>query len=325
MKVAVLGTGAYGIALAKVVHGNKFEVSMWTKFETELNSLLKDRVNKFVLPDVKIPRKIKITPDLKEAIDGAELIIVAVPAGALDSVFKELELYIKKDQCICIASKGIEQGTCSFAHDVLLRHIKTDKFAVISGPSFAIDIINHEPIGLTLASTNDEVCNLISKAFENSYLRLRRTDDIIGVEVCGSIKNVIAIAAGILKGMGYSESAQAMLITESLHDIKGLIKALGGSEKTILSYAGFGDLLLTATSMKSRNFSFGHMLGSKVSQKEIKDYMNSTTIEGLYTLKSIYQLIEDKNVDMPIINLINDIIYNNEEPRELCCFLIEKD
>lgn len=325
MKVAVLGTGAYGIALAKVVHGNKFEVCMWTKFETELNSLLKHRVNKFVLPDVKIPRKIKITSSMEEAIKDAKLIIVAVPAGALDSVFQELKLYIKKDQYICIASKGIEQDTCNFAHDVLLRHIKTDKYALISGPSFAIDIINHEPIGLTLASTNDEVCKLISKVFENSYLRLRRTNDIIGVEICGSIKNVIAIAAGILKGMGYSESAQAMLITESLHDIKGLIKALGGSENTILSYAGFGDLLLTATSMKSRNFSFGHMIGSKAKQKEIDNYMNSTTIEGLYTLKSIHQLIEDKNVDMPIINLINDIIYNNEEPRELCCFLIEKD
>lgn len=325
MKVAVLGTGAYGIALAKVVHGNKFEVSMWTKFETELNSLLKYRINKFVLPDVKIPRKIKITNNMEEAIRDASLIIVAVPAGALDLVFEELKLYIKKEQCICIASKGIEQDTCSFAHDILLRHIKSNKYAIISGPSFAIDIINHEPIGMTLASKNDDVCNLISKVFENSYLRLRRTQDIIGVEICGSIKNVIAIAAGILKGMGYSESAQAMLITESLHDIKGLIKALGGSEKTILTYAGFGDLLLTATSMKSRNFSFGYMIGSKASQKQIQKYMRDTTIEGLYTLKSIYQLIEQRNVDMPIINLINDIIYNNEEPRELCCFLIEKD
>lgn len=325
MKVAVLGTGAYGIALAKVVHENKFEVSMWTKFETELNSLLKERVNKFVLPDVKIPKKIKITSDLKEAICDAELIILAVPAGALNSVLEELKSCIKDSQHICIASKGIEQDTCNFAHDVLLRHIKTDKFAVISGPSFAIDIINHDPIGLTLASKNNETCNLISKVFQNSYLRLRRTEDIIGVEVCGSVKNIIAIAAGILKGMGYSESAQAMLITESLHDIKGLIKALGGSEKTILSYAGFGDLLLTATSLKSRNFQFGYMLGSKVSQKEIKNYMTSTTIEGLYTLASIYKLIKDKKVDMPIIDLINDIIYNNEDPRELCCFLIKKD
>lgn len=325
MKVAVLGCGAYGIALSKVVHENKFQVSMWTKFETELNSLLKYRTNKFVLPDVKIAKKINITNDMSEAIKDAELIIVAVPAGALNSVFKELNLYIQKSQHICIASKGIEQDTCNFAYDILLQNIKTDKVAVISGPSFAIDIINHDPIGLTLASKNDETCDLISSVFQNSYVKLRRTEDIIGVEICGSIKNVIAISAGILKGMGYSESAQAMLITESLHDIKGLIKALGGEEKTILSYAGFGDLLLTATSLKSRNFQFGYMIGSKVSQKEINDYMKSTTIEGLYTLKSIYKLIKDKNVDMPIIDLINDIIYNNEDPRELCCFLIKKD
>lgn len=325
MKVAVLGSGAYGIALAKVVHENKFDCCIWTKFETELNSLKKTRTNKFVLPDVKIPRKIKITCDLELALKDAELIIVAVPAGALDSVFSELKNYYKKSQHICIASKGIEQNTCHFAHDILKRHIDTDNYAVISGPSFAIDIISHDPIGLTIASDNDKSCRIISKAFQNSYLRLRRTNDVVGVEICGSIKNVIAIASGMLKGMGYSESASAMLITESLHDIKGLIKALGGEEKTILSYAGFGDLLLTATSPKSRNYQFGYMIGSKASSEEIKEYRDTKTIEGLYTLKSIYKLIKDKKVDLPIIDLIKDIIYNDEDPIELCRFLIKKD
>lgn len=325
MKVAILGTGAYGIALTKVVYENKHDVVMWTKFETELKSLLATRRNKYVLPDVKIPNEIEITSEMEVAIEDAELIIVAVPAGALEVVFGELKNYISNYQHICIASKGIEQDTCNFPHDVLLSQIKTKNYALISGPSFAIDIINRNPIGLTLASKNNDTCRTISLALENSYVRLRKSEDIIGVEICGSIKNVIAIAAGVLKGMGYSESTQAMFITESLHDIKNLIKAVGGHEKTVLSYAGFGDLLLTTTSLKSRNFKLGFMIGSKASKKEINDYMENTTIEGLYTLKSIYKLLRNKKIDMPIIDLVNDIIYNNTDPRQLGYFLIQKD
>ena len=325
MKVAVLGTGAYGIALSKIAHENKCDVYMWTKFETELNSLLKHRVNKFVLPDVKIPKRIKITSSMEEAVDGAELIIVVVPAGALDSVFKELKPLIKSSQHICIASKGIEQDTNRFQHEILQANIKTKNYAVISGPSFAIDIINHNPIGLSIAGLNSKTKELITDVFSNSYIKLRPTNDIIGIEICGSIKNIIAIASGILTGMGYSESARAMLITESLHDIKSLIKALGGDEKTILSFAGFGDLLLTATSRKSRNFELGFKIGSKEKEKEIKKYIENTTIEGLYTLKSIHDLIKEKDLNMPIIDLINDIIYNDEDPLELCKFLIKKD
>ena len=154
---------------------------------------------------------------------------------------------------------------------------------------------------------------------------MRPTTDIIGIEICGAIKNIIAIASGILTGLGYSESARAMLITESLHDIKALINELGGDKKTILSFAGFGDLLLTSTSRKSRNFELGFKIGSKVKEKELKEYIENTTIEGLYTLSSIHKLIKEKDLSMPIIDLINDIIYNNEDPIELCKFLIKKD
>ena len=139
-----------------------------------------------------------------------------------------------------------------------------------------------------------------------------------------SHQNVIAIAAGILDGMGLPESTSAMFITESIHDIKALIKGLGGDGSTILSFAGFGDLLLTATSPKSRNYSFGHLIGSGASQKEIDDYIQNTTIEGLYTLKSVHQLIQGRNVEMPIIDLIDNIIYGDKKPEDLVDFLIQK-
>ncbi len=224
-----------------------------------------------------------------------------------------------------LASKGIERESCLFVADIFKRRVKTKKYAVISGPSFAVDIVTNCPIGLSLASEDKDTRNIIKKTLSSDSIKLRETFDIIGVEVCGSIKNVIAIAAGILDGLGYPESTQAMFITESLHDIKELIIKLGGDKKTILSYAGFGDLLLTATSKKSRNFSFGRLLGEQKSNDEIQNYVNNTTIEGLYTIKSIYKLLKNKKVNIPIIDLIHDIIQGKKSVLDLPKFLINKD
>ena len=262
---------------------------------------------------------------MKNAIKDSELIVIAIPAAFCDDVFSELRHYIKKEQHICIATKGIEQDTCLFITDVLEKYIKSKNVAVISGPSFAVDIASNVPIGLTLATKNSKTEELLKTFLQNDMLKLRHTKDIIGTEICGSIKNVIAIAAGILEGMNMPESTGAMFITESLHDIKELIKSLGGDGKTILSFAGFGDLLLTCTSTKSRNFRFGLMIGQNKNRKEIQDYIDNTTIEGLYTLKSIHKLLHNKKVDIPIIDLIYDIIFNDVDPNELKTFLIEKN
>ena len=324
MKVTILGSGAYGIALALMFNENKCDITLWEKFEEHAKQLRETRINDRVLPNVLIPKNIKITSDLEESIKNSELIVIAIPAGFVDEVAAELSKYIKKGQHICIATKGIEQDTCLFIDDVVQKYIKTKNIAAISGPSFAVDIANHVPIGLTLATKNKKTAALIHQGLENKTLKLRDTDDLVGTEICGSIKNVIAIAAGMIDGMGLPESTQAMLITESLHDIKELIKALGGDGKTILSFAGFGDLLLTCTSTKSRNFSFGRLIGSGTSKDEIDNYINNTTIEGLYTLKSIHKLIKNKKVDIPIIDLIHDIVFYDKDPNEIKRFLIEK-
>lgn len=324
MKVAILGTGAYGIALASVLENNKNEVTMWSKFSTEIEELDKTRTSS-KLPNYTIPVEISFTSDMKEAVSGKELIVIAVPAAFVDDVAKELNPILRENQHLCIASKGIENDTCLFVDDVVRKYIDTNNLAVISGPSFAVDIVNKIPIGLSLGTNNDVTASIVMKAFKNDYFKLRITDDIKGIEICGSIKNVIAIAAGMLEGMQLPESTKAMFITESLHDIKELIFKLGGDKKTILSFAGFGDLLLTCTSSKSRNFSFGYLIGKKIPKDEIEDYKCSTTIEGLYTLKSIYRLTKDQHVDMPIIDLIYDIVENGKNPEELKRFLIEKD
>jgi glycerol-3-phosphate dehydrogenase (NAD(P)+) len=323
MKTCVLGTGAFGVGLALSLYENNHEVTMWTKFEDEKEYLVQHRKSP-TLPNVSIEENITFTTNLKDAVEGKDFIIIVVPAGAVRGVVDELKNYIKENQHICIASKGIEQDTCKFVYDVVKEYIDTDKIAVISGPTFAIDVANKVPVGLSLASTNEETINITKQALENKHIKLRETSDILGVEVCGSIKNVVAIASGILSGMNLPISTQAMLITESANDIKELIDALGGDKKTILSFAGFGDILLTCTSEKSRNFTLGNLIGSKAPKREITNYIKTNTIEGLYTLTSISKLIEEKNICMPIVNLLNDIIYNDKPVEDLLVFLIEK-
>lgn len=325
MKITILGTGAYGIALSLMFNKKVNNIVLWTKFETEKEEIEKNRGNKRVLPNTEIPANIEVTTDFDMAIKDANLIVIAVPAAFVEDMGQMLKGKITDDQHICIASKGIERDTCSFVHDILLRNVYTENLAVISGPSFAIDIAKSDPVGLSIATLNHDTEKLLKETLQNDTLKLRTTNDIIGVEICGSIKNVIAIAAGMLSGMGYSESTQAMFITESLHDIKSLIDTLGGNKNTILSFAGVGDLLLTATSTKSRNFRLGHLIGSNTPKEELEEYMHNTTIEGLYTLKSIYKLLGDKKVDMPVIDLIYNIIYNGADPKELVTFLIEKE
>ena len=291
MKIGILGTGAYGLALAIALNKNKDnEIIMWTKLEHEKELIETTHEYHKVLPGIHIPEEIKITTNLEELANSSELIIYAIPATFVDSVSIELKEYFKPNQHICMATKGIEQGSCLFVDYVVKRSIDTDNISVISGPSFAIDTVADMPIGLSLAGKNKESNNIIKKAFSNTNIKLRETIDIYGTEICGAIKNVIAIACGILDGLNANESTKAMFITESLHDIKNLISKLGGDGNTILSYAGFGDLLLTCTSPKSRNFSFGQILATNDKQK-IEEYKNNNTIEGLYTLKSIYQLI----------------------------------
>jgi len=323
MKVAILGAGAYGLALATMFNKNNLNVMIWTKLENEYIELRNNRSNERVLPNFKIPDNINITMSLKECVQDSEVVVIAVPAKFVDDVSKELKGLVK-DKYICIASKGIEQDTYLFPVDVFKKYNKTSKVALISGPSFAKDIVENAPIGLSVASKSKKTINILKQTLQNNTLKLRETSDIIGLSICGSIKNVIAIASGILNGLGYPESTQAMFITESLHDIKSLIKALGGNKKTILSFAGFGDLLLTCTSYKSRNFKYGNMIGSGNTKEKIESYVKDNTVEGLYTLKSIYSLLKNKNVDMPIIDLIYNIIFNEAAPEQLSMFLMNK-
>ena len=319
MKVVVLGVGAYGLALSKKLLENNNEVVAWTKLEREKEEIEKQGYSN-KLKDFKIPKSLSISTNLKKSIKDSKLIVFAIPAQFADSVAKELSRYYT-NQHILIATKGIEQNSCVFIDEVISRYISTNKIGVISGPSFAVDIIKDIPIGLTIASTDWNTINISKKVLEGNNLILKDSKDVVGTEICGAIKNVLAIASGILEGMNLPISTQAMFLTIALNEIKKLIYELDGDPNTILSFAGFGDIILTCTSEKSRNYSFGRLIGRKESQKEINEYINNNTIEGLYTLKSIYKLVTDKNIFIPIINTINEIVLENNDPKKLLKFI----
>ena len=322
MKVAILGCGAYGLALASILVKNKVDVTMWSYKEEEKDKLIKTRKSD-KLKNYKIPECINFSNNMNEVVRGKDLIVIAVPTFSFESTVIKLKECIDKRQPVLIATKGIQQDTCLFLHDVFKKHCK-NKIAVISGPSFAVDIIREVPIGLSLATKHNSVDLLVRKCFENELTKFRRTNDIIGIEVCGSIKNVMAIASGMLEGMNAAPSTKALFLTESMNDIKELLFALGGKKKTILSFAGFGDILMTSTSSSSRNFSFGCLIGEGKSKQVVDNYLKETTVEGMYTLQSIHKLVKKKNVKMPIINLIYDIINGKKDKEEILSFLIEK-
>lgn len=310
MKIGILGTGAYGLALSSILTENNCQVTMWTKFTEEKEQLEKTRKNEKLISGYTLSEKVELTTSITECIKEKELLIIAIPVAFIDSLCKELKPYIRDDH-ILIASKGIEQKTNLFVYEILKKHLSTNNIAVLSGPTFAVDIPTKNPIALTVASKSENTIYTVKEAFSNSYTTLEETDDILGVEICGAIKNVFAVALGILKGLECNESTKAMFITKAINEIKKLINELGGRENTILTYAGIGDFILTCTSEKSRNFTYGKLLASK--EKEISEkYLQETTVEGVYTLKSIYSIIKNKNINLPIIHTINDIIVNNK-------------
>lgn len=324
MNIAIIGTGVYGIAMANALSQNKKnKIKMWSESVDSLNKLESTRDNFEPLGGLKIPESIKFTTSYEEALKEADLVFIMCAAKFVGSVCKNMLPYINKSMHFVIGAKGIEQESCRFVHEVFLNFINTKKLAVISGASFAIDIANLEPIGLSIASNSHSTIQTVLKAYNGTNIKLRKTNDMVGIELCGSIKNVIAVAAGILEGLGYSESTRSFLITESLHDIKELIHALNGKKKTILSYAGVGDLLLTATSTKSRNYSYGVILGSGDFNKA-REYLENTTVEGYYTLKSIYALLRKKKIKMPVIDLIYNIVMKDDDPNKLAKFLMDK-
>lgn len=324
MKIALIGSGVYSVAMASQLAKKNNSIIMWSESDKLYEKYLRDNCIKDIIEGISLPDNVKMTRSYEEACKSADVIFIMSTAAFVESICENIKPYINDKTVICIASKGIENNSCAFLSDIAYNILKNDNISIISGPSFAIDMASNNPVGLSIASSSNYSISIIKEILENEFLKLRETNDLIGVQICGSVKNIIAVASGIIAGLNYPESTQSFLITESLHDIKALIAALGGDERTILSFAGVGDILLTCTSTKSRNFSFGYVIGKYQDTYKTKEYLENNTVEGYYTLKSIYKLIKNEHIKMPVIDLIYKIVIDGLNPQELIKFLIEK-
>lgn len=323
MKISVIGTGAYGLAIALSLAKNGNEIMMWTEnVNKELEFKDTGKLSS-ILPN-DIPYNIKVSSSFEEVLKNTKLIYIVTASKYVASVCEGMLPYYKTSIPVCIATKGLEESSLDLLSNIAQKILKTKNIAVISGPTFAIDMANNEPVALALASINARTKNLVLKTLPGDTLKLRPTDDLIGIQLCGSVKNIIAIASGILEGLGYSDSSRSFLINESLHDIKHIIKYLGGNPKTILSFAGIGDLMLTCSSKKSRNFSFGYVIGSTKSQEKIEEYLTNNTVEGYYTLETVHNLLKRKKINIELIDVIYNIVYKFDNPETLAKFLITK-
>ena len=272
-----------------------------------MNYLTKNRRNKN-LENYIIPTEVNFTTNLEEVMNN-DLIIFAVPGDFIAETALAIKALVNS-QHFCIASKGVYKDKTLF--EVVKKIIDTTNIGVISGPTFAIDIIKKVPIGFSLATINNDTKEVIIKALKNNRVAIDLKNDIIGISICGSLKNIIAIANGMLSGLDLPISTQSLLITKAIYEIQTIIKYYNGNEDTIVSLAGIGDLILTCTSKKSRNYTLGYMIVSK-RQDEIDDYIKNTTIEGIAALNQIQDLIFSKQINIPIISCIYNIIYNKEK------------
>jgi glycerol-3-phosphate dehydrogenase (NAD(P)+) len=316
-RVAVLGAGAWGTALGKLLGAKGQHVMLLTEFEHEADLLNRDRCNERYLPGVDLPASLRATARMDEALAGAQIVIIVVPSDALRSVLGEARPHLPSEALVVIATKGIENGSLMTMGEVLADVLGPDighRGVAFSGPSFANEVAAGMPTAVVAASTDARAARAAQHALVNDRLRIYTSDDPVGVQVGGALKNVIALAAGASDGLGFGHNARAALITRGLAEIGRLAVAKGGQARTLAGLAGLGDLVLTCTGELSRNRTVGFELGRG---RELGDVLASLghVAEGVKTAKSAYHLAARIGVDMPITAEVYRVLYEGKPPR----------
>jgi len=316
-KIAVLGAGSWGTALAMVLSDNGHTVTLWGNKSEQINEINEQHTNKRYLPEINLPQNLKGSVNLKEAINGANYILLVVPTKAIREVCQQLNNELSNEVTIIHASKGIEPDTSKRVSEMISEEIDS-KFlksvVVLSGPSHAEEVALRHPTTVTSASKNMEDAEIVQELFSNGYFRVYTNEDVIGVEIGGALKNIIALAAGITDGLGYGDNAKAALMTRGLAEIIRLGKAMGANTQTFAGLTGMGDLIVTCTSVHSRNWRAGNLLGKGKSLDEVLDNMGMV-VEGVRTTKAAYQLAKQVNVEMPIVNELHAVLFENKNPK----------
>lgn len=316
MKIRVLGTGSWGTALAQVLADNGNDVIMWGVSEEEVNDIEKNHRNSRYY-EAPVSENVHATTDMNCVAD-ADVILVAVPVKALESVLKQVSELVDHPVIIINVAKGFHPDTHERLSVVIHRLIPKDKCrAVVSliGPSHAEEVIIRQLTAVNAVSDDEEAATLIQKAFSNEYFRVYRNTDVIGAEIGVALKNVMAIASGILEGIGQGDNARAALMTRGLAEMTRYGVAQGAKPETFLGLDGVGDLIVTCTSKHSRNFNAGLQIGREGSAEKFWED-NTKTVEGVFACKVIYAEAKKQGIDMPIVEQVYQILYENKSPKQ---------
>lgn len=321
-KISVLGAGAWGTALAQTYAASGHQVTLWVREEKLAQDMVETNRNTLYLPNIELDTHLKITTDLSEAVQ-ADILLNVIPAQYLRSNLKLLSPMLRDNQPIIICAKGIEVESHSILSDVFKEECPKASLAFLTGPNFAHEIAMGLPSASTLACEDKHLGATLQSSLASKNLRLYLTDDIIGAQIAGAIKNVIAIACGIVQGLGLGESARAALITRGLAEISRLTIALGGKRETLMGQCGVGDMMLTCSSIKSRNFSCGVELASGKTMQQIIDSRNAVT-EGITTAKAAITLAQIHNIDMPIVSAVHACLYSGLPVKEAVISILNR-
>lgn len=312
--ISVIGAGAWGTTLAILLGNKGYDVTIWAHEQEVIECINSTGKNQIYLPDVVIPHYIHATSDIEEAVKNARYIINVVPTQFIRQVFSKAKPFINGHAYIISASKGIEKDT-HLLPSMILEEITGMPVAVLSGPSFAIEVARGCPTAVTLGIKDRKVGLIIQELFNTDYFRVYTHDDIVGIEIGGAIKNVIAIASGICEGLGLGNNARAALITRGLAEITRLGLSMGAKAHTFSGLSGLGDLLLTCTAMMSRNFTVGYRLGKGEKLQEIISSTRSVA-EGVPTTLSAYELSNIHGIEMPITEQVYLALYKDKPPTD---------
>ena len=324
-KIGVIGAGSWGTALSRLLANNGHDVIVWSIIEAEVKMLQEKHEHVDKLPGVKLPESMEFTTDLKKAIEGKDLLVLAVPSSFTRSTAKSMRVFVAEGQIIVNVAKGIEEHTLMTLSQIIEQEIPQADVAVLSGPSHAEEVGKDMPTTCVVGAKTKQTAEYIQNIFmNNAYFRVYTSPDILGIEVGAALKNVVALAAGIADGLGYGDNTKAALITRGIAEISRLGTAMGANSSTFSGLSGIGDLIVTCASMHSRNRRAGILIGQGKTKDEAMQEVQMV-VEGVFSAKAAFALAQKYNVEMPIVEQVNKVLFEDKKPAEAVKELMLRD
>ena len=323
-KIGVIGAGSWGTALSRLLANNGHDVIVWSIIEAEVKMLQEKHEHVDKLPGVKLPESMEFTTDLKKAIEGKDLLVLAVPSSFTRSTAKSMRVFVAEGQIIVNVAKGIEEHTLMTLSQIIEQEIPQADVAVLSGPSHAEEVGKDMPTTCVVGAKTKQTAEYIQTIFMSPVFRVYTSPDILGIELGGALKNVIALAAGIADGLGYGDNTKAALITRGINEIAKLGVRMGGAFETFCGLSGIGDLIVTCASMHSRNRRAGILIGQGKTMQEAMDEVHMV-VEGVYSAKAARRLAEKYDVPMPIVDQVNEVLFEGKPAAEAVQELMLRD